>query len=79
MAHFPFLSTAQWLVVLRVVLGLYMTAHGATRAADVPPERGRNCSPQRAQRAQRTAENCLSWAGAWRRDPSSTRPHHMPS
>ena len=33
MTNFPFLSTAQWLVVLRVVLGLYMTAHGATRAA----------------------------------------------
>lgn len=32
MTRFPFLSTAQWLVVLRVVLGLYMAAHGATRA-----------------------------------------------
>jgi putative oxidoreductase len=31
--RFPFLPTAQWLVVLRVVLGLYMVAHGATRAA----------------------------------------------
>lgn len=32
MSRFPFLSTAQWLVVLRVMLGLYMAAHGATRA-----------------------------------------------
>ncbi|MCA0374285.1 MAG: DoxX family protein [Gemmatimonadetes bacterium] len=31
--QFPFLSTDRWLVVLRVVLGLYMCAHGATRAA----------------------------------------------
>jgi putative oxidoreductase len=30
---FPFLSTAQWLVILRVVIALYMTAHGAFRAA----------------------------------------------
>ncbi len=28
---FPFLSTAQWLVVLRVMLGCYMAAHGVTR------------------------------------------------
>jgi len=33
MHRFPFLSTAQWLTVLRVLLGLYMAAHGATRAA----------------------------------------------
>lgn len=33
MRTFPFLSTAQWLTVLRVLLGLYMVAHGATRAA----------------------------------------------
>lgn len=26
------MSTATWLVILRVVLGLYMVAHGATRA-----------------------------------------------
>lgn len=32
MKRFPFLSTAQWLVVLRVVLGLYMAAHGVARA-----------------------------------------------
>lgn len=32
MSRFPFLSTAQWVVVLRVVLGLYMVAHGAMRA-----------------------------------------------
>lgn len=31
MKRFPFLSTAQWLVVLRVVIGLYMAAHGVTR------------------------------------------------
>jgi len=31
MSRFPFLSTAQWLVVLRVALGLYMCAHGVTR------------------------------------------------
>jgi putative oxidoreductase len=31
MSRFPFLTTAQWLVVLRVVLGLYMAAHGITR------------------------------------------------
>lgn len=30
--HFPFLSTAQWLLVLRATLGLYMVAHGLTRA-----------------------------------------------
>jgi putative oxidoreductase len=28
---FPFLTTSQWLIVLRVVLGLYMAAHGITR------------------------------------------------
>ena len=33
MRRFPFLSTSQWLVVLRIALGLYMAAHGATRAA----------------------------------------------
>jgi putative oxidoreductase len=33
MAAFPFLSTSRWLQVLRVVLGLYMVAHGATRTA----------------------------------------------
>lgn len=33
MAAFPFLSTTRWLQVLRGVLGLYMLAHGATRAA----------------------------------------------
>lgn len=33
MSRFPFLSTAQYLLVLRVVLGLYMMAHGVTRAA----------------------------------------------
>lgn len=33
MHRFPFLSTAQWLVALRVMLGLYMAAHGVTRAA----------------------------------------------
>lgn len=31
LSRFPFLSTAQWLVVLRVALGLYMAAHGTTR------------------------------------------------
>lgn len=31
--QFPFLPTQTWLQVLRVVLGLYMCAHGATRAA----------------------------------------------
>jgi putative oxidoreductase len=31
--RFPFLDTSQWLTVLRVVIGLYMVAHGATRAA----------------------------------------------
>ncbi len=31
--RFPFFTTAQWLVVLRIVVGLYMVAHGATRAA----------------------------------------------
>lgn len=31
MRPFPFLGTATWLVLLRVVLGLYMAAHGATR------------------------------------------------
>lgn len=31
MQQFPFLSTARWLVVLRVMLGLYMAAHGTTR------------------------------------------------
>ena len=30
---FPFLRTQTWLQVLRIVLGLYMCAHGATRAA----------------------------------------------
>jgi putative oxidoreductase len=29
--RFPFLSTAQYLVVLRAVVGLYMVAHGAMR------------------------------------------------
>jgi putative oxidoreductase len=33
MRAFPFLSTATWLQVLRVVLGLYMAAHGAMRVA----------------------------------------------
>lgn len=33
MSSFPFLSTARWLTVLRVLLGCYMAAHGATRAA----------------------------------------------
>ncbi len=33
MSAFPFLSTSQWLRALRVLLGLYMVAHGATRAA----------------------------------------------
>ncbi len=33
MTRFPFLPTARWLQILRVVLGLYMVAHGATRAA----------------------------------------------
>jgi putative oxidoreductase len=33
MRTFPFLSTSQWLVVLRVLLGGYMAAHGITRAA----------------------------------------------
>lgn len=33
MQSFPFLLTARWLHVLRAVLGLYMCAHGATRAA----------------------------------------------
>lgn len=32
MSRFPFLTTAQWLTALRVVIGLYMVAHGATRA-----------------------------------------------
>jgi len=32
LSRFPFLTTAQWLTALRVVLGLYMAAHGATRA-----------------------------------------------
>jgi len=31
LSRFPFLSTTQWLLVLRVVLGLYMAAHGITR------------------------------------------------
>ncbi len=31
MRPFPFLQTSTWLRVLRVVLGLYMVAHGATR------------------------------------------------
>lgn len=30
--RFPFLPTSQWLLILRVVLGLYMVAHGLTRA-----------------------------------------------
>lgn len=30
---FPFLATSTWLVVLRVVLGLYMAAHGGMRVA----------------------------------------------
>jgi putative oxidoreductase len=30
--RFPFLTTPQWLVVLRTTLGLYMLAHGAARA-----------------------------------------------
>lgn len=33
MSRFPFLPTERWLLILRVVLGLYMVAHGATRAA----------------------------------------------
>lgn len=33
MQRFPFLSTPQWLLLLRITLGLYMAAHGATRAA----------------------------------------------
>lgn len=32
MSQFPFLSTARWLVILRVMLGCYMAAHGVTRA-----------------------------------------------
>ena len=32
MIRFPFFSTSQWLVILRVVVGLYMVAHGLTRA-----------------------------------------------
>ncbi len=32
MPRFPFLTTSQWLTVLRAVLGLYMVAHGAMRA-----------------------------------------------
>lgn len=32
LSRFPFLSTAQWLLVLRAALGLYMAAHGTTRA-----------------------------------------------
>lgn len=32
MSSFPFLSTARWLVILRVLLGGYMAAHGAMRA-----------------------------------------------
>jgi len=31
MRRFPFLPTSTWLQVLRVVLGIYMVAHGATR------------------------------------------------
>lgn len=31
--RFPFLDTRQWLIVLRIVVGLYMVAHGTTRAA----------------------------------------------
>lgn len=31
MTRFPFLATSQWLIILRVVLGLYMVAHGAMR------------------------------------------------
>ena len=31
MSRFPFLTTSQWLTILRVVLGLYMVAHGAMR------------------------------------------------
>ncbi len=31
MRAFPFLPTSTWLIILRVVLGLYMAAHGATR------------------------------------------------
>ena len=30
--RFPFLDTTQWLTVLRIVIGLYMVAHGTTRA-----------------------------------------------
>lgn len=33
MRRFPFLVTSDWLRILRVTLGLYMVAHGATRAA----------------------------------------------
>ncbi len=32
MSRFPFLATTQWLTVLRIVIALYMVAHGATRA-----------------------------------------------
>jgi putative oxidoreductase len=31
--NFPFLPTSRWLIALRVMLGLYMAAHGVTRAA----------------------------------------------
>jgi putative oxidoreductase len=31
MNRFPFLPTTRWLLVLRVMLGLYMAAHGVTR------------------------------------------------
>jgi putative oxidoreductase len=33
LTRFPFLSTTQWLLILRVVLGLYMAAHGLARAS----------------------------------------------
>ena len=32
MTRFPFITTATWLRVLRIMLGLYMAAHGVTRA-----------------------------------------------
>jgi len=31
--RFPFLGTTRWLTVLRIVIALYMVAHGVTRAA----------------------------------------------
>jgi putative oxidoreductase len=32
MTRFPFVPTATWLRILRILLGLYMAAHGVTRA-----------------------------------------------